>query len=378
MASHGHHTMKLEALLNPQIEALPIYQPGRPIEVVARELGLDPATVIKLASNENPLGPSPRAIAAGERALRESGLYPDNGGYALVGALADRLEMEPTDLMLAAGSNEVFYRLCDLFVRPGVEVVMGAQAFVTYLIATMLAGGTPVRVPMPGFTHDLAAMRAAITERTRLVFLPNPNNPTGTRLPSGEVIAFAESLPEHVVFCYDEAYAEYDDDPVDLRPLMRAGRLIVATRTFSKIHGLAGLRIGYGYGQRDLIARLNQVRPPFNTGNVAQACALAALEDDAWVERSREVNRVGLRELGAGLAGLGLETVPSAGNFVLVRVPQASTVCAALQRRGVIVRPLAGYDLPDHLRISVGTAPQNARCVEALAQSLNELEQSRS
>jgi histidinol-phosphate aminotransferase len=370
--------MKLESLLNPQIEALPVYQPGRPIEVVARELGLDPRTVIKLASNENPLGPSPAAIEAGTRALREVGLYPDNGGFALVQALAERLAMPPEALMLAAGSNEVFYRLCDLFVRPGVEVVMGTQAFVTYRIATLLAGGEAVRVPMPGFTHDLEAMRAAITPRTRLVFLPNPNNPTGTRVPAAAVLAFAASLPEHVVFCYDEAYAEYEDAPADLRPLIAEGRKIVATRTFSKIHGLAGLRIGYGYGDRGLVARLNQVRPPFNTGNVAQACALAALRDEDWVRHSREVNTAGLHQLGAGLGALGLEFVPSHGNFVLVRVPEASTVCADLQRRGIIVRPLAGYDLPDHLRISVGTAPQNARCLEALSASLNALEQSRS
>ena len=370
--------MKLESLLNPQIEALPVYQPGRPIEMVARELGLDPKTVIKLASNENPLGPSPAAVEAGTRALREVGLYPDNGGYALVRALSARLGFEPAQLVLAAGSNEIFYRLCDLFVRPGVEVVMGAQAFVTYRIATLLAGGEPVRVPMPGFTHDLEAMRAAITERTRLVFLPNPNNPTGTRVSAEAVLAFARSLPPHVVFCYDEAYAEYEEEPVDLRPLLAEGRLVVATRTFSKIHGLAGLRIGYGYGERNLLARLNQVRPPFNTGSVAQVCALAALEDEDWVRRSREVNASGLRQLGDGLRALGLEVVPSHGNFVLVRIPSASTVCADLQRRGVIVRPLAGYDLPDHLRISVGTAPQNARCLEALSDSLNALEQPRS
>lgn len=370
--------MKLDALLNPQIETLPIYQPGRPIEVVAAELGLDPAGVIKLASNENPLGPSPAAIEAGARALREAGLYPDNGAFRLVQTLAERRGVDPDQIVLGAGSNEIFYRLCDLFVRPGVEVVMGAQAFVTYRIATLLAGGETVRVPMPGFQHDLEAMRAAITERTRLVFLPNPNNPTGTRVPADAVLAFARSLPEHVVFCYDEAYAEYESSPADLRPLMAEGRKVIASRTFSKIYGLAGLRIGYGYGERGLIARLNQVRPPFNTGSVAQACALAALADDGWVERSRQVNTAGLAQLSSGLAVLGLEVVPSVGNFVLVRVPRASSVFLELQRHGVIVRPLAGYDLPDHLRISVGTAPQNTKCLEALREVLQQPEPPRS
>jgi histidinol-phosphate aminotransferase len=362
--------MNLEALLNPQIESLPVYQPGRPIEVVAAELGLEPASVLKLASNENPLGPSPWAVEAGAKALRDAWLYPDNGAFALVQALRTARGVGPEQIVLGAGSNEIFYRLCDLFVRPGVEVVMGAQAFITYRIATLLAGGAPVRVPMPGLNHDLDAMRAAITERTRLVFLPNPNNPTGSHLPSKAVLEFARSLPEQVVFCYDEAYAEYEDDPTDLRPLMEEGRPIVATRTFSKIYGLAGMRIGYGYGERQLVARLNQVRPPFNTGSVAQACALAALDDQGWVERSREVNDRGLRQLAAGFRSLGLEAAPSAANFILVEVPQASTVYAGLLHRGVIVRPVGGYDLPGYLRISVGTEAQNARCLETLREVL--------
>lgn len=364
-------TMKYASLLNPQISQLPVYQPGRPIELVAREMGLDPAEVIKLASNENPLGVPPAAIEAGERALRDCWLYPDNAAHSLTHALAERLAMEPAALVLGAGSNDIFYRLGELFVRPGVEVVMGEYAFISYRIATLLHGGTPVMVPMPDFRHDLAAMRAAITKRTGLVFLPNPNNPTGTGLPAAEVEAFVESLPEEVIFCYDEAYAEYETEPVDLRRFMRAGKKIVATRTFSKIYGLAGLRLGYGYGERELIDLLNQVRPPFNTSNVAQASALAALGDESWVSRSRETNRTGLAQLDRGLRQLGLEPVPSRANFVLVRMPDAPTVWGALQRRGIIVRPLAGYGLPHHLRISVGTPAQNTRCLQALAEILN-------
>jgi histidinol-phosphate aminotransferase len=363
--------MNLDTLLNPQIDSLPIYQPGRPIEDVARELGVDSTSIIKLASNENPLGPSPLALEAGTKALKDTWMYPDNGGHALVEALADARGVTPSQIVLGAGSNEIFYRLCDLLVRPGVEVVMGAQAFVTYRIATLLAGGTPIRVPMPEFGHDLDAMRAAITNRTRLVFLPNPNNPTGSILPAKAVEAFARSLPEHVVFCYDEAYAEYESEPADLRSLMLEGRHIVSTRTFSKIHGLAGLRIGYGYGESGLVARLNQVRPPFNTGNVAQASALAALQDSAWVVKSRELNRVGMKQLCAGFEGLGIRFVPSHGNFVLIEVAAAMSVFSALQSRGVIVRPVGGYDLPHHLRISVGTEAQNESCLMALGEVLN-------
>jgi histidinol-phosphate aminotransferase len=359
--------MSYATLLNPQIDTLPVYQPGRPIEVVARELGLNPAEIIKLASNENPLGASPLALEAAAKALKDVWLYPDNGGYDLTGRLAETMGVPFESIVLTAGSNEVFYRLGDLFVAPGAEVVMGAQAFITYRISTLLRGGTEVLVPMPDGVHDLAAMRAAITERTRLVFLPNPNNPTGTYLPADEVLAFAESLPEHVVFCYDEAYAEYQEAAVDLRPLMRAGRKIVATWTFSKIYGLAGFRIGYGYAEAELATLLQKVRPPFNTGSVAQEAALAALDDDLWVQRSRSENEAGLRQMEAGFDQLGFSWTPSKANFILVEVPNAAEVSSDLQQAGVIVRPVAGYGLPNHLRVTIGTAAQNSRCLNALS-----------
>lgn len=356
-------------LVKGRISQLPVYQPGRPIEVVARELGLHPDGIIKLASNENPFGASPLGLAAARRVLAETRLYPDNGGHALCRRLAEEHDWPAAGVTLGAGSNEIFYLLCDLFVEPGVEVVLGAQAFITYKIATLLAGGTPVVVPMPAYRHDLAAMRAAISERTRLVFLPNPNNPTGTLLPMDEVLAFARGLPEHVVLCYDEAYAEYLDAPCRPAELIGSGR-VVLTRTFSKIYGLAGLRIGYALSDPELAALLNAVRPPFNTAQVAQAAALAALDDRDWVERSRTGNAAGLRQLEAGLRALGLETVPSAGNFILVRVPRASMVDAALTKAGIIVRPVQGYDLPDHLRISVGTEPWNTRLLAELGRIL--------
>jgi histidinol-phosphate aminotransferase len=358
--------MHYEALLNPQIGRLPVYEPGRPIELVAAEFGLNPAEVVKLASNENPLGPSPKALEAAAKALRDTGFYPENSAHFLVRELAAFHGLTPAHFTIGAGSNEIFYLLCDLFVRPGVEVVVGAHAFISYLIATVLAGGEPVRLPMPNLTHDLDAMRDAITDRTRLVFLPNPNNPTGTQVPKEDVLRFAESLPEHVIFCYDEAYAEYDPEPLDWRPLLQSGRKIVVTRTFSKIYGLAGLRLGYGMSDPALAKLLNAARPPFNTSQVAQAAARAALADQSWVEKSRAVNAAGMRQLKYGLSELGYRVVPSAGNFVLAEVARASTVFAALQAMGIIVRPVKGYGLPDYLRFSIGTEAQNTRCLEAL------------
>lgn len=362
--------MKYADLVREPVRSLPVYEPGRPIELVARELGLDPATVIKLASNENPLGPSPKALEAAQRALKDAWLYPDNAAYFLRQRLAAYLDLPMEQIVVSAGSNEIFYLLCDLFVGPGVEVIVGGQAFISYRISTLLAGGNVVSVPMPNFQHDLEAMRAAITERTRLIFLPNPNNPTGSSVPAEAVAAFARSLPEHVVFCYDEAYAEYQERPADLRPLIQEGRKIICTRTFSKIYGLAGFRLGYGYTNPELVKLLDAVRPPFNTGSVAQAAALGALDDTDWVRRSREANRAGLAQLRAGFDRLGLSYVPSEANFLLVRVPQAAHIFGALQRAGIIVRPVSGYGLPDHLRISVGTESQNARLLRTLETSL--------
>ena len=270
-------------------------------------------------------------------------------------------------ITLAAGSNEIFYRLCDLFAEPGVEVVVGEYAFISYRISALLAGATVVPAPMPGLRHDLDAMLDAVTPRTRLVFLPNPNNPTGTGLPAAEVERFARSLPEWVVFCYDEAYAEYEADTLDVQGLIADGVKIIGTRTFSKIHGLAGLRIGYGYSSPGLAELLNRVRPPFNTGSLAQVGAIAALNDDDWVRKSRAANDTGRRQLREGLEKLGYPTSGEHGNFLLFSTGDAAQLCQSLQQMGVIVRPLAGYGLPDHLRVSIGSEPGNARFLDALA-----------
>jgi len=363
--------MQVSDLIRPEIRALPVYQPGKPVELIAREHGLSPEAVIKLASNENPLGAPPAAREVIRSAVDGVALYPDNSGFSLVEAIAARHQVQPGQITLAAGSNEIFYRLADLFAEPGVEVVVGEYAFISYRIAASLAGAKVVSVPMPGLVHDLDAMQEAITGKTRLVFLPNPNNPTGTGLPASEVEAFARSLPEWVVFCYDEAYAEYESDLLDVVGLIRDGVQIIGSRTFSKIYGLAGLRIGYGYSSPELARFLNTVRPPFNTGSLAQAAAAAALGDETWVTQCREANAEGRLQLRQGLSTLGLEDIGRKGNFVLFSLEHAARVAQSLLEMGIIVRPLEGYGLPHHLRVTIGSAQQNNRFLECLAKVID-------
>ncbi len=359
--------ISITSLARPAVLTQPVYEPGKPIEDVARELGLDPATIIKLASNENPLGATPLGIAAAKAAAERMELYPDGGAVRLRARLARHLELTPDQVVVGNGSNEILELLGHVFLGPGDEAVMGERAFAVYKLVTLLFGARVVEVPLVNHAHDLAAMRAAITPRTKLVFLPNPNNPTGTANTAAEILAFAGSLPPHVVFVYDEAYAEYVENPADLRPLIAAGRKIVCTRTFSKIYGLAGLRLGYGYGPRDLIALLHRVRQPFNINAIALAAGEAALDDTAWVRRSRAINAAGLKQLAAGFARLGLEFIPSTGNFITVRVGEGARVFAELQKRGVIIRPMASYAMPEWVRITVGDETQNARCLRELA-----------
>ncbi|MEZ5274809.1 MAG: histidinol-phosphate transaminase [Opitutaceae bacterium] len=354
-------------LARPEALSQPFYEPGKPIDDVARELGLDPATVIKLASNENPLGPSPAAVEAGRRALEKIRLYPDGGGCALRDRLAELHGLGTDQFILGNGSNEIFELLGHVFLQPGDEVVSGWPAFVVCKLVTLLFGARPVEVPLVDHRHDLARLAAAVTERTRLVYLPSPNNPTGTANSQAEIEAFVRDLPESVVFIFDEAYAEYLENPPDLRPLIAAGRKVIGTRTFSKIHGLAGLRVGYGYAAPELIALLNRVRQPFNLNAVAQAAAIAAIGDRAHVERCRRSNADGLRFLAAGLTRLGLEFIPSVANFITVRVGDGAGVFRALQAAGVIVRPMAGYGMGEWIRVSVGTLPENQRFLDELA-----------
>jgi histidinol-phosphate aminotransferase len=354
--------------LNPHLANLPVYQPGRPIEEVARELGMPAADIIKMASNENPLGPSPRALGAMQGALAGLHLYPDGNAFYLKQRLAAGLGVEPRHLILGNGSNEVLEFVGHALIAPGSEVVVSEYCFAVYPIVTHLCGGRLVSVPARDYGHDLRAMRQAITPRTTVVFVANPNNPTGTLAPAAEVLELIEQVPANVLVVIDEAYIEFMDKPLDLLPLIRSGAKpnVVLTRTFSKIHGLAGLRLGYGIGHPEVIGAFEKVRQPFNINSMAQVAALAALDDTAHQERTRQNNAAGLRLFEEGFGRLGLEYIPSAANFILVRVGDGQRCFLELQRRGVITRPMGGYRLPEWIRISVGTPAENARCLAEL------------
>jgi histidinol-phosphate aminotransferase len=358
--------------INPNLTQLPVYQPGRPIEEVARELGLPAADVIKLASNENPLGPSPAALAAMERTLHSLHLYPDGNAYYLKRRLAEKLALDPSHLILGNGSNEIIEFVGHALIAPETEVVVSEYCFAVYPIVTHLFGGKLVTVPAREFGHDLPGMLRAITSGTRVVFVANPNNPTGTLVPVEELRAFVSQVPSQVLLVVDEAYIEFLSEPCDLLPLIRRGQApnVLLMRTFSKIYGLAGLRLGYGIGHPDLIAALEKVRQPFNINALIQAGALAALDDSEHIERTRRNNAEGLKLFESSFRELNLRFVPSAANFILVQVGDGPGVCMELQKLGVIVRPMAGYRLPEWIRITVGTPAENARCLQALRKVL--------
>jgi histidinol-phosphate aminotransferase len=359
--------MNYAELANPGVLEQPVYEPGKPIEYVAREYGLDPNGVAKLASNENPFGPSPMAIEAGELAMRKTHLYPDGGCHDLRKAIARARGISEDAILVGNGSNEIIELLGHAFLRPGVEAIMGAQAFIVYQLVTKLFGATPVVVPMDGFAHDLAAMRRAVTDKTRLLFVASPNNPTGAANSEAELLELAENLPEHVIFCFDEAYAEYLEHAPDLRAKIEAGRKVICMRTFSKIYGLGGLRVGYAYGDSDLIALLHRVRQPFNVNSVAQAAATTALEDRDFVAMCRCENEKGRKRLCEGLGKMGFETFGGSANFVLSRVGDGLGTFRYLQERGIIVRPLAPYGMPEYVRITIGRPAENERLLEAMS-----------
>ncbi|MCX7823952.1 MAG: histidinol-phosphate transaminase [Verrucomicrobiae bacterium] len=364
--------MTLNNIALPHVPGLPVYEPGRPIEEVARELGLRPDAVIKLASNENPLGPSPKAVAAMRRALKNVHLYPDGGGFYLRQGLAEHLGVGMDNIVLGNGSNEIIELLFHAFVAPGDEVIYSERAFAIYMLCAGLFRAKPVAVPMKGHTHDLDAMLAACNGRTKLVFVANPNNPTGTRVANDALCRFLDHVPQHSIVAVDEAYFEFLDDPPDTLRFITRKRApnIILMRTFSKIVGLAGLRVGYGIAGKEMVALLNRVRQPFNVNAVAQAGALAALDDRAHIERTRQSNRRGRAYLEAEFNKLRLEFIPSAANFICVRVGDGAKLFVALQKRGVIVRPMAGYAMPEWVRVTVGTMPENRRLVRELKRVL--------
>ncbi|MGN6730450.1 MAG: histidinol-phosphate transaminase [Candidatus Binatia bacterium] len=358
--------MKIVEHVPEYIRSLIPYEPGKPIEEVEREFGISGS--VKLASNENPLGPSPRALAVLRERLPDLHLYPDGDCFYLKRALARKLGIEPDRLIFGNGSNEIIELAARTFMRPGDEAVMAEQAFLVYELIVQAVGGRRKTVPLKNFTHDLAAIAGAITPQTRLVFLANPNNPTGTIYHRRDWEAFLERVSPDVLVIVDEAYFEYVeavDYPNSLDYHARHPA-ILTLRTFSKLYGLAGLRIGYGIGAKDVIALMQRVRQPFNVNAPAQWAALAALDDTEHVQRSLGINQQGVKYLQAEFTRLGLSYVPSQANFILVRVGNGPEVFQRLLQQGVIVRPMVGYKFPEHVRMTVGTMAENQKLIGAL------------
>ncbi len=355
------------------VRAIAPYLPGKPISELAREMGLDEAAIIKLASNENPLGTGELARRAIEAQLLDVARYPDGSGFDLKRALAQRHRVDDASIVLGNGSNDVLEMIGRAFLSAGTSAVYSAHAFAVYPLATQASGAASIVVPAKDFAHDLRAMAAAVRADTRVVWIANPNNPTGTFAPAAEVEAFLSRIPRAVIVVLDEAYYEYlpDDAQFDsMRWLERFPNLVI-TRTFSKAYGLAGLRVGFAVAHPDVADLMNRVRQPFNVNTLAQAAAVAGLSDVAFVERSRELNRRGLRQIYSGLERLGRSYIPSFGNFLAFHAGAAASVYQRLLQQGVIVRPIAGYGMPEHLRVSVGLESENERFLQALQAALH-------
>src|SRR5258706_5380582 len=359
-------------LAPPYVRAIAPYQPGKPIAELARELGLEEAGIIKLASNENPLGVSPLARRAIEAAITGLARYPDGNGFDLKRALSRRHGVAQECVVLGNGSNDVLELAARAFLAPGLEAIYSQHAFAVYPLSTQAAGASGVEVPAREFAHDLGAMLKALTPRTRLCFLANPNNPTGTLIRSAELLEFLRTVPPSVIVVLDEAYNEYLPDALKADSVGWLSQFpnLIVTRTFSKAYGLAGLRVGYAFAHSGVADLMNRVRQPFNVTSLWLAAACAALNDREFVRRGYELNQSGMRRVTQGLAQLGLTYIPSFGNFVSLKVGDASGVYQRLLRRGVIVRPIAGYGMPDYLRVSIGLESENERFLEALRQSL--------
>ncbi|MGV6395985.1 histidinol-phosphate transaminase [Pseudomonas caspiana] len=361
------------ALALPGVQKLSPYVPGKPVDELARELGIDPAKIIKLASNENPLGASPRALQAIRDELAELTRYPDGNGFELKKRLAERCGVQSDQVTLGNGSNDILELVARAYLAPGLNAVFSEFAFAVYPIVTQATGATAHVVPAKDWGHDLPAMLAAIDSNTRVVFIANPNNPTGTWFGPDALSRFLAAVPEHVLVVLDEAYIEYAQGgelPDGLDYLAEHPNLLVS-RTFSKAYGLASLRVGYGLSSPAVADVLNRVRQPFNVNSFALAAACAALDDVDYVTKSRQLNLVGMEQLEGGLRLLGLTWIPSRGNFLAVDIGRdAAPVYQALLREGVIVRPVAGYGMPHHLRVSIGLLEENTRFLEALARVL--------
>lgn len=351
----------------PGIETIKAYQGGKPIEEVKRELGI--SDIIKLASNENPLGPSPLAMQAIQESAKQVNFYPDGNAYYLKADLAKHLGVTEDQLILTNGSNEVLQLVGETYLGPGDEVIYAEGAFVVYKLVTTVCGATPVVVPMQNDTHHLPSMAAAVTDKTKAIFIANPNNPTGTMVTAAETAHFMAQVPEDVLVIFDEAYYEYVSHPdyPQTLPYVMEERNFIITRTFSKIYGLAGLRIGYGIAPPSIIATMNAVRQPFNCNAVAQAAARAALKDTDYVKKSQELNAVGKTFLYGAFDKLGLRYIKTEGNFIMVFVNQPGADLAdAMMKQGVIVREMADYGYPDAIRVTISKQAENERFLEVL------------
>ncbi len=363
--------MKLRA--NQYLCDLPVYQPGRPIEEVARELGLDASRIIKLASNENPHGPSPRAIEVMKNVVPGVHRYPDGTSFHLRKAVARKHGLDPEQIVFGNGSNELIELVGHAFLKPGDEMIISQYAFAIYEIVGRLFQAKIVEVPAKNYGHDFERMLDAVGPSTRVMFVANPNNPTGTVSSAERLQELILAVPEHVLLVVDEAYQDFLEKPLDSAALIRPGQKkpgrdnLLILRTFSKAHGLAGLRIGYGLARPPVAAALERVRQPFNANAVAQAAAEAALNDNAHIRKTFILNAEGRARLEEGLHRLGFDFVPSFGNFVLLNVGGGQAVFDCLLRRGVIVRPMGGYKLPGFIRVSVGTAAENERFIAELS-----------
>lgn len=355
------------SLANPGVQKISAYQPGKPIEELERQLGI--TDIIKLASNENPRGCSPRVLVAIESGMSEMALYPDGNGFVLKKALSDFYHRPIEEITLGNGSNDILELLARAYLSAGDEAIYAEHSFAVYALAIQAVGATGITVPAKEWGHDLVAMAAAITPKTKVVFIANPNNPTGTWVEEGELDAFLMAVPENVLVVLDEAYGEYveaGDFPNGLDYLDRYANVIVC-RTFSKAYGLAGLRVGYALSHPDISNVLNRVRQPFNVNALALRAAVAALGDQHFVAKARDLNSEGMRQMGEGIAALGLSAIPSRGNFLCINLKRAGLpVYEALLRKGVIVRPVANYGMPDFLRVTIGTPAENKRFLTAL------------
>lgn len=361
------------------IRSIQPYQPGKPISELAREMGLDESYVIKLASNENPLGTSPLALDAMINALHDVALYPDGSGYELKAALSKRYAVAPEQIILGNGSNDILDLAARVFLKPGATAVYSQHAFAVYPLVVKMIGANGISVPALDYGHDLPAMLDAITPETRIVFIASPNNPTGTLSSADDLLRFMERVSRDVLVVIDEAYYEYlpeANKPESVKWLKQFSNLLI-TRTFSKVYGLAGIRVGYGLTHPDVANLMNRVRQPFNVSSIGFVGALAALQDAEFVQKSYALNRTGMLQLTEGFRKLGIESIPSYGNFISFRVygDAANTpkVYQSLLQQGIIVRPLGIYEMPNHLRVTVGLESENKRFLESLEYAMGEL-----